>query len=167
MLHLVLGGARSGKTRYALKCVQQEPPPWYYLATAQPLDAEMQHRIALHQQERGEQWRHLEVPFHLAATLQENLLGPLVVDCMTMWLTNMMLQGYDVAAEKRHVLHALERAGKRQHVVVVSNEVGLGIVPENALARRFRDEAGLLNQELAQIADHVVLIAAGLPLVLK
>jgi adenosylcobinamide kinase/adenosylcobinamide-phosphate guanylyltransferase len=166
-LTLVLGGARSGKSRYAEGLVTALPPPWLYVATAEGLDDEMRVRIAEHKRRRGEGWDTIEVPLGLAETIGQygGRHSVLLIDCLTLWLSNLMLAGRDPTAERTKLLQAL--TGSDKTIVVVSNEVGLGLVPENALARRFRDEQGRLNDEVAAIADHVVLMTAGLPLVVK
>jgi adenosylcobinamide kinase/adenosylcobinamide-phosphate guanylyltransferase len=166
-LTLVLGGARSGKSRHAEALLAAMPPPWHYVATAQAFDAEMEERIALHRARRDGRWVTHDAPFELAATLDGIADGPapVLVDCLTLWLTNVMLAERDVAAEVDALDAALDRA--RAPIVLVSNEVGLGIVPDNALARRFRDEAGRLHQRLAARADSVLLMVAGLPLTVK
>lgn len=161
---LVLGGARSGKTRHALGLAEALPGPLRYIATAEALDGEMAERIARHQAERGPRWTTLEAPLDLAGALAQ-AGGPALVDCLTLWLSNLMLAGRDVDAEAEHLVAALRAAA--HPVILVSNEVGLGIVPDNALAREFRDRAGRLNQAVAAAAGRVVFIAAGLPLVLK
>jgi adenosylcobinamide kinase/adenosylcobinamide-phosphate guanylyltransferase len=159
---LILGGARSGKSARALALAIGRPRT--FVATAEPLDAEMAERIARHRSERGPDWRLIETPLDLAPTVAAHREGALVVDCLTLWLSNLMHAGRDVAAETEALLDALGGSGR---VILVSNEVGLSIAPENALARAFRDEQGRLNQRLAAVADHVELIAAGLPLALK
>ena len=166
-LTLVLGGARSGKSRYAEALIAALPPPWLYIATAEALDEEMRQRIAEHRLRRGENWMTLDVPLDLADALGVHSApyGAVLIDCLTLWLSNVLLAGRDAVGERTRLLEALRSA--ETPVIAVSNEVGLGIVPENALARRFRDEQGRLNAEVAAIADHVVLMAAGLPLVLK
>ena len=166
-LTLILGGARSGKSRYAEGLVALLPPPWLYVATAEALDDEMRERIAEHRQRRGLDWDVLEVPLDLASVVARGSARhkALLIDCLTLWLSNVILAGRDPVAERDGLLHALRRAD--QPIVAVSNEVGLGVVPDNGLARRFRDEQGRLNAEIAAVADHVVLMAAGLPLVLK
>ena len=166
-LTLVIGGARSGKSRFAEGLAASYAPPWLYIATAEALDAEMQGRIQEHRQRRGPMWRTLEAPRDLAAVLPEpgGDCGVVLIDCLTLWLSNIMLAGRDVDATRAELLDALDRA--ETPVIAVSNEVGLGIVPDNPLARRFRDEQGRLNAEVAAIADRVVLTAAGLPLTLK
>lgn len=166
-LTLVLGGARSGKSRHAEGLVARAAPPWLYVATAQAFDDEMRSRIDLHRQRRDANWRTLEAPRDLPAVIRaEAGRGPaLLVDCLTLWLSNVMLADADVAAACDDLLMALrDTAGP---VVLVSNEVGWGIVPDNALARRFRDAQGVLNTRVAEVADRVILVAAGLPLVLK
>lgn len=165
-LTLVLGGARSGKSRHAEGLVLAFPPPWTYVATAQALDAEMAARICRHRACRGQGWQTLDVPLDLAGTLCAIPAGrPVLVDCLTLWLTNVMLGGRDEEAESRRLCDVLSRP--RGPWMAVANEVGLGIVPDNALARRFRDAAGRLNQMVAQKADSVVLMVAGLPLKVK
>lgn len=162
---LVLGGARSGKSRHAEALVTAHPPPWLYLATAEAGDAEMQARVAAHRARRGAEWRTVEVRRELAAALADVPDRPALVDCLTLWLSNLMLAEADIDREAAALEAALQR--RTAPTVLVANEVGLGIVPENALARRFRDAAGLLNQRIATLADYVVFVAAGLPLVLK
>ncbi len=165
-LTLVLGGARSGKSRYAEGLFAVLPPPRIYMATAEAGDAEMAERIALHRARRGKDWQTIEAPHDLAAALVEiDSNAPALVDCLTLWLSNRMLAGADVEAETMHVEAAL--ASRRGPVILVSNEVGSGIVPDNALARRFRDLQGRLNQRMAARAARVVLMVAGLPLVVK
>ena len=165
-LTLVLGGARSGKSRHAEALVTALPRPWRYIATGEPRDNEMAARIAEHRARRGREWQTIEAPRDLAAALATVPAGAAVlVDCLTLWLSNVMLAGADVDAEIARFERALaERTGP---VVLVANEVGLGIVPENALARRFRDAAGRLNQRLADRADRVVLLVAGIPMKVK
>ncbi len=166
-LTLVLGGARSGKSRHAEGLVAAMPAPWLYIATAEGLDDEMRQRIAEHRRRRGSDWETLDAPIALpeAVAGHSSGHGAVLIDCLTLWLSNIMLSGRDAKAERGRLLQALRGADKP--VVAVSNEVGLGVVPDNALARRFRDEQGRLNAEVAALADHVVLMAAGLPLVLK
>jgi adenosylcobinamide kinase / adenosylcobinamide-phosphate guanylyltransferase len=166
-LTLVLGGARSGKSRYAESLITALPPPWIYLATAQAGDEEMAQRIAAHRERRGAAgWQTIEAPHDVAGALATAVAHvPLLIDCMTLWLTNRMLAETDLDAETARVEEALVR--RSGFAVLVSNEVGYGIVPDNALARRFRDAQGRLNQRLAARADRVVLVVAGLPLLLK
>jgi len=163
---LVLGGARSGKSRYAETLVEALPAPWIYVATAEALDGEMRTRIAIHQARRDARWRTMEVSRALPEALDDMPAGGTVlVDCLTLWLTNLLLDDADIPAAIERLEESLRRpAGP---IVLVSNEVGLGIVPEHALARRFRDEAGRLHQRVAALADHVVLMVAGIPMVVK
>jgi len=166
---LVLGGARSGKSALAerVTLAQAGGHAPVYIATAQAWDDEMRDRIALHQQMRaGQGWRTIEAPLDLPAALGDLPRNtPVLIDCLTLWLSNLLLAETDIPAQSRHLRQAL--AAHAGPVVAVANEVGLGIVPDNALARRFRDAAGRLNQDLAQQADCVVFVAAGLPMVLK
>jgi adenosylcobinamide kinase / adenosylcobinamide-phosphate guanylyltransferase len=164
-LTLVLGGARSGKSKYAESLITALPPSWVYVATAEPLDAEMTERIAVHRARRGGDWRTIEAPHDLVGALAAPAGAPVLVDCLTLWLSNRMLAQADVDAETARLEDALER--RASPLVLVSNEVGSGIVPDNALARRFRDLQGRLNQRMAARADRVVLMVAGLPLTVK
>jgi adenosylcobinamide kinase / adenosylcobinamide-phosphate guanylyltransferase len=164
---LVLGGARSGKSRHAEELVLRHKGECIYIATAEPGDEEMQRRIADHRRQRGTQWRTVEEPIELPSALQrtcgESKL--VLVDCITLWLSNLMLQEMDVRGEIDRFCAMLPRL--EGTVILVSNEVGFGIVPENALARRFRDEAGFANQRIAAACDEVVVMFAGLALKLK
>jgi adenosylcobinamide kinase / adenosylcobinamide-phosphate guanylyltransferase len=164
-LALVLGGARSGKSRYAETLVEAAGSG-VYLATAAALDAEMAERIRRHRERRGKSWTTLEEPLEIARALTAVAAGrPVLVDCLTLWLSNVIAAGRDVERETDALIDAL--AHRDALVIAVANEVGLGIVPENALARLFRDHAGRLNQRVAARADRVVFMAAGLPLTLK
>lgn len=162
-LTLVLGGARSGKSRHAEALVMQQPGPWRYVATGQAFDDEMRARIAAHRAGRAPGWVTIEAPVHLAEALSAP--GPVLVDCLTLWLTNLMLGGHAVEAETAGLERAI--AARAGVTVLVSNEVGLGIVPEHALARRFRDAAGVLHQRLAARAGSVILMVAGIPMKVK
>ena len=165
-LTLVIGGARSGKSRFAEKLVGSTLYPRRYIATAEAWDDEMRARIAQHRLDRGADWITVEAPHDLAAALRDCQRDEVVLlDCATLWLTNRMLAGANLATEGAALVTALTDCAAP--VVVVSNEVGWSIVPENALARAFRDEQGRLNQRLAAQADLVVAVMAGLPLVLK
>ncbi len=161
----MLGGARSGKSRYAESLVTALPPPWLYVATAEAGDSEMVARVAAHQARRGPSWTTIETPRNVAETLGTHADTPTLVDCLTLWLSNVMLADADVDAEIEQLDGALARAAAP--IVLVANEVGFGIVPDSALGRRFRDLQGLLNQRIAARADRVVLVVAGLPLILK
>lgn len=164
---LVLGGARSGKSAFAEHLARQGGRERIYLATAEAGDGEMAERIARHRADRGEGWMTIEEPLSVAATLASHA-GPgrvVLVDCLTLWLSNVMLAGRDIAAESAVLCAALTAV--RGPVVLVSNETGLGLVPETPLGRVFRDAQGRLNQAVAQVAGNVVFVAAGLPLRLK
>jgi adenosylcobinamide kinase/adenosylcobinamide-phosphate guanylyltransferase len=164
-ISLVLGGARSGKSRYAESLIGERPA--IYIATAEAHDDEMADRIRRHQARRGANWTTREAPVELAAVLRiESQPGRVVlVDCLTLWLSNLLGAGRDPAADSAALIECL--SGLPAPVIFVANEVGLGIVPDNALARQFRNDAGRLNQQIAGIADRVVFVAAGLPLILK
>ena len=165
-LTFLLGGARSGKSAHAERLATALPAPWTYIATAQAYDEEMRERIAHHRARRGEGWRTVDAPLDLAGALETMPAGqPVLVDCLTLWLTNVMLAEGDVEAECKRLAATLSRP--RGPWVVVSNEVGLGIVPDNALARRFRDAAGRLNQKIAARANRVLFMVAGLPMQVK
>jgi adenosylcobinamide kinase/adenosylcobinamide-phosphate guanylyltransferase len=164
---LVLGGARSGKSSYAERITVAHPRGCVYLATAGIGDDEMAERVRLHRARREAHWRTVEAPLEIgAAIVAETEQGAAVlVDCLTLWLSNLMAADRDPARETEELVRALGQAGGP--VIFVSNEVGLGIVPDNALARAFRDHAGRMNQRIAEIANDVVFVAAGLPLRLK
>ncbi|MFN3822584.1 MAG: bifunctional adenosylcobinamide kinase/adenosylcobinamide-phosphate guanylyltransferase [Pseudorhodobacter sp.] len=165
-LTVVTGGARSGKSRFAEGLVRATGRSAVYIATAEAWDDEMRARIDAHRTDRGEGWQTVEAPLDLAGALGRATADQTVlVDCATLWLTNAMLAERDIAQETDRLLAALGDC--RALVVVVTNEVGWSVVPENALARRFRDEQGRLNQRLAAAAGRVALVVAGLPLWLK
>lgn len=165
-LTFIIGGARSGKSAHAEALMTASPSPWAYIATAEAYDDEMRERIALHRARRGEGWATVDAPLDLAAAIEAlSDHQPVLIDCLTLWLTNHMLAERDLDAECRRLVDVLSRP--RGPWFVVSNEVGLGIVPDNALARRFRDAAGRLNQQVAAVADTVLLMVAGLPLKVK
>lgn len=163
---LVLGGASSGKSAFAERLVSGLGRPRAYIATAEAWDDEMRDRIARHREQRGLGWRTVEAPRDLAGALGRVPAGEAVlVDCATLWLSNRMLADDDLEAAEAELLAGL--AACPAPVVMVSNEVGFGIVPDTPLGRRFREAQGRLNQSLAAQADLVVLVAAGLPLALK
>lgn len=162
---LVTGGARSGKSAIAERLALGFTGGATYIATAQAFDGEMATRIADHRARRGPEWRDVEAPLDLAGALAQSDGAPCLVDCLTLWLTNVMLADRDWRDESTGLLAAL--AARTAPVVLVTNEVGGGIVPENALARAFRDRAGLLNQQVAGMADEVVLAVCGLPIKVK
>jgi adenosylcobinamide kinase / adenosylcobinamide-phosphate guanylyltransferase len=164
-LTLVIGGARSGKSRYAESVIAALPPPWTYVATAAAGDDEMAARIKIHRQRRSPQWRTIEAPRDLQAAFAACGTMPVLVDCLTLWLSNLLLDEADIDAE----IESLEKilAATAAPIVLVANEVGCGIVPDNPLGRRFRDLQGILNQRVAALADRVVFMVAGLPLAVK
>ena len=164
--HLMLGGARSGKTRRALKLARAQPRR-VYLATAEALDEEMRLRITRHQSERDSTWKTIEEPLDLAGALvgADRAETAIVIDCLTVWLSNLMHAERDIDAATGSLTAAI--AATEATLIFVSNEVGLGIVPDNALARAFRDAQGRLNQDIAAAVDHVDFVAAGLALNLK
>lgn len=164
---LVLGGARSGKSRLAEQLVEGSGRDPVYVATATAGDGEMTDRIARHRERRGERWRTVEEPVDLCGVLQDSASADnaVLVDCLTLWLTNLMLRDADIDSEIGRLVNLLPTLSGP--VVLVSNEVGLGIVPENAMARAFRDHAGRLHQAVAGEAEQVLFVAAGLPLTLK
>lgn len=163
---LVLGGARSGKTGHAQSRAEALPGSLTMIVTAQAFDDEMTARIERHKADRGGRWTTVEAPLYLAAALRALSASDVaVVDCLTLWLSNLMAAERDVEAARAELVEAV--AACPAALWLVSNEVGWGIVPDNALARRFRDEAGFLHQALARVADEAVLVVAGLPLVLK
>jgi len=163
---LITGGARSGKSRHAEERVLAMPGHPVYIATAEALDDEMHARIAAHQARRDARWGDHPAPLDLVGALDAtDGVGPRLVDCLTLWLTNLLFAERDLAAEGEALCAALVR--QRSPVVLVTNEVGFGIVPENALARQFRDAAGRLAQDVGAVADEVVLVVAGQPLRIK
>jgi adenosylcobinamide kinase/adenosylcobinamide-phosphate guanylyltransferase len=164
-LTLVIGGARSGKSRFAERLIAAQLPPWTYVATAEAGDHEMMARIRVHRHRRGTDWRTIEAPRDLTAAIAAGAGGPVLVDCLTLWLSNIMLADMEIEPEIDKLEAAL--AATAAPVVVVANEVGLGIVPEFPLGRRFRDMQGVLNQRIAAGADRVILMVAGLPLAVK
>jgi adenosylcobinamide kinase / adenosylcobinamide-phosphate guanylyltransferase len=162
----VVGGARSGKSGLAERLACATGRPRRYVATAEAWDDEMRTRIAQHRHDRGTGWTTVEAPLDLCGALATaNPSDVVLVDCATLWLTNHLLAGHDTEEESRQLLRALSSCPVP--VIIVSNEVGWGIVPDNALARRFRDAQGRLNQQLAAQAGLVIGVMAGLPMVLK
>ncbi len=164
---LVIGARRSGKSRYAEACVAESGLTPVYIATAEPGDDEMAERIAMHRRQRGDAWRTIEEPLDLPAALVA-AVGPdriVLVDCLTLWLSNLMHAGRDIDASVDALLAALDAASGP--AILVSNEVGAGIVPANALSRLYADAQGILNQKVAATVSRVVLMTAGIPLQIK
>lgn len=163
----VIGGARSGKSRYAQDRIEALPGRLAFIATAEPRDAEMADRIARHQADRGTRWTAHEAPVNLPEVIidVQASADAILVDCLTLWLSNLLLGRHDIGVATSALDDALRQC--RVPTALVANEVGLGIVPTNELARKFRDEAGRLNQRVAAMAEEVILVAAGLPLALK
>ncbi len=169
MKELILGGVRSGKSRLAEQHAIASGLEVVYIATATAEDDEMQQRIAHHRQQRPSTWQVIEEPLKLATVLQQQAAADrcLLVDCLTLWLTNLLLSDEVgmLARERDALIEQLQDLPG--HIILVSNETGMGIVPQGELARRFGDEAGMLHQKLARICDRVILTVAGLPQVLK
>lgn len=166
-IHLILGGARSGKSRFAEDIINQAGGG-FYIATGRAWDDEMANRIDLHKQSRGDHWQTIEEPLELCAALRTCNTSdgkPVLVDCLTLWLTNLMLEDRDIEAEFSDLCELVPTLDIP--VLLVSNEVGFGIVPENAMARAFRDHAGRLHQRIAGLADRVTLVVAGIPMQVK
>ena len=164
---LVLGGARSGKSAFAEALAHDARERCVYVATAERVDDEMAARIEAHRARRGAHWRTVEAPVGLAEAVRRESVSRacLLVDCLTVWLGNLVHRGHDVDAAREALLESL--AAAPGPVVLVANEVGLGIVPDNAMARAFRDHAGRLNQAVAAVAGRVYFVAAGIPMTMK
>nr|WP_306266663.1 bifunctional adenosylcobinamide kinase/adenosylcobinamide-phosphate guanylyltransferase [Pararhizobium sp. IMCC3301] len=164
---LILGGARSGKSAYGEEVVLSCGGVPHYIATASALDTEMQRRIEQHRSRRGPQWKLTEEPLELCDALRQadRNSKAVLVDCLTLWLSNLMHNERDITGETDRLIELL--SGLHATIVFVSNEVGLGIVPENRLARQFRDHQGQINRRIASCVDRVDFVAAGLPLTLK
>jgi adenosylcobinamide kinase / adenosylcobinamide-phosphate guanylyltransferase len=170
---LILGGARSGKSAHAEGLIEAVGGG-VYVATAESFDTEMRDRIHVHQKRRGDQWQTIEEPLDLSGAIARARLAgsgaPVLVDCLTLWVSNLMAADKEIDQAVSLLIETLGHSGSPTPdtpVVLVSNEVGLGIVPDNELARRFRDHAGYVNQQIAAVADRVIFVAAGLPVILK
>jgi adenosylcobinamide kinase/adenosylcobinamide-phosphate guanylyltransferase len=169
----ILGGCRSGKSRHALELANKfTENQKIFIATCIPSDEEMKQRVAHHQKDRGKSWKTLEVPIHLPEAISKNSsqCHVILVDCITLWVSNLLLEMQisgmnDIIEPINRLIHSLETA--QCSVILVSNEVGTGIVPENQLARLFRDITGMVNQKLAACADKVIWMVAGIPVTLK
>ncbi|MBW2616425.1 MAG: bifunctional adenosylcobinamide kinase/adenosylcobinamide-phosphate guanylyltransferase [Deltaproteobacteria bacterium] len=165
----VMGGARSGKSSWALRYAEENYGSYLYLATAEVLDEEMAERVRLHRESRSAKWRLVEEPLMIAEALETKCAGvdAVLIDCLTVWLSNVLLKMGDeqIATYEDSLFEAISR--KKQSIIAVANEVGTGVVPEYALGRKFRDLAGSLNQRIAGMADKVIYMIAGLPMCLK
>ncbi|MFC1821266.1 bifunctional adenosylcobinamide kinase/adenosylcobinamide-phosphate guanylyltransferase [Thermodesulfobacteriota bacterium] len=168
-LVLVLGGARSGKSSWALRYVEEHYNSFLFMATAEVRDQEMAERIRKHKASRGPKWDLLEESLEISEALNARCdhVEAVLIDCLTIWLSNVMLNGQDenIQSYQQKLLEIL--SAKQQAITIVSNEVGSGIVPQSAMGREFRDQAGLLNQRVAAVADKVILMIAGFPLYVK
>jgi adenosylcobinamide kinase/adenosylcobinamide-phosphate guanylyltransferase len=166
---LITGGARSGKSSYALRNAGDLWGRKAFIATMQPIDAETRERIEMHRAERGEGWETFEEPLEVPSLIRQlsEEYGTVVIDCLTLWLSNLMQAERDVEAETEALLRVLREKLFTGGIILVTNEVGMGIVPENELARRFRDQAGMLNRRVAEVAEEVYLMVAGSPLCVK
>jgi adenosylcobinamide kinase/adenosylcobinamide-phosphate guanylyltransferase len=162
---LFLGGARSGKSRLAQAAAEACDGPLIYIATAEAGDREMADRITRHRADRGDRWTTVECPIELVEAIGSHSAEPVLVDCLTLWLSNLMLDGQDVPHHGKALIEAI--AARHAPLILVSNEVGLGLVPETPIGRSFRDEAGRLNQAVAAATRNVMFVAAGLALRLK
>jgi len=179
---LITGGARSGKSSFALKEASEISGKKAYIATAEALDGEMKERIEKHKRDRGNEWDTYEEPVKIQTVIKaiEGRYNAIVIDCLTLWLSNMMCRGAETADEINNLIDVLTNVGAglalpnkigepmpAPTIFIVSNEVGMGIVPENEMARKFRDMAGTLNQKVAEVANEVYLIIAGIPVRIK
>ncbi|SIN64325.1 adenosylcobinamide kinase /adenosylcobinamide-phosphate guanylyltransferase [Parasphingorhabdus marina DSM 22363] len=164
---LILGGTRSGKSRFGQQLAEEYGGQMLYVATAEAFDAEMTDRINRHREDRGSNWQTIEEQMNIAHMIRDNASPGtvLLVDCLTIWLSNLMLSEADIAFELDNLSEALRKSDGP--VILVSNEVGSGVVPESPLGREFRDQSGWMNQRLAREAGEVALVTAGLPLWLK
>jgi adenosylcobinamide kinase/adenosylcobinamide-phosphate guanylyltransferase len=165
VLTFVIGGSRSGKSSFALEHASAVQGSKAFIATAQAFDDEMKERIGRHKLERPADWKTFEEPISIADLINNNAHDVVLIDCLTLWLSNLIMNDADIEAEIESLISAA--SGCKSSLFIVSNEVGMGIVPENAVARKFRDYAGLLNRRVAEIADEVYLVTAGIPLKIK
>jgi len=184
LITFIIGGARSGKSSFALNLANNytsakegvrggdmvsPTPKKAYIATAQALDDEMKERIEKHKKERPEEWMTFEEPLNISALIKDiqDKYDVILLDCLTLWLSNLMLNNFDTNKEIESLINALRFTPNVPRMFIVSNEVGTGIVPDNELPRRFRDLAGYLNQKVAEIADEAYLVTAGIPIKIK
>jgi adenosylcobinamide kinase/adenosylcobinamide-phosphate guanylyltransferase len=165
----VTGGAKSGKSSFVLSEAAKHEGQKAFMATAEALDEEMQDRIERHKLQRGEDWDTYEEPLHIAETVAKlaSSYSVIVLDCLTLWLSNAMHRNTDIEVEMGKFLNILGQSKQDCYIYIVSNEVGAGIVPENALAREFRDLAGTMNQRVAGVSDEVFMVVAGIPVKIK
>lgn len=163
----IIGGARSGKSSFALKEASTIPGKKAYIATAEALDSEMKVRIERHKKDRGNNWDTYEEPLKIAEIFREikDKYNVIVIDCLTLWLSNLIHSNKDIEGEIESFCHLLSTV--HCSLFIVSNEVGMGIVPDNEMAREFRDMTGVLNQKIAETADEVYLVTAGIPVKIK
>jgi adenosylcobinamide kinase/adenosylcobinamide-phosphate guanylyltransferase len=167
---LVIGGCRSGKSSHALNLANQIAGQKIFIATCTPHDKEMEERVLLHKKQRNRAWTTLEVPVHLPEEISKNSQkeNVILVDCLTLWISNLMLENNDQENTDGHIRKLVRSLEEAQcPIILVSNEVGTGIVPENRLARQFRDIAGFTNQKVAACADKVIWMVAGIPVGVK
>lgn len=169
LITFIIGGARGGKSRFALEKAALYSGKKAYIATAQALDDEMKERIDKHKKERTEEWMTFEEPLNISALIKDiqDKYNVILLDCLTLWLSNLMLNNFDANKEIEGLINALRFTPNASRMFIVSNEVGMGIVPDNELSRRFRDLSGCLNQKVAGIADEVYLVTAGIPIKIK
>jgi adenosylcobinamide kinase / adenosylcobinamide-phosphate guanylyltransferase len=165
----ITGGARSGKSTHTLKEASRLAGKKAYIATAEALDEEMRDRIEGHKKQRGKDWDTYEEPLRIAGVIQktEDKYTAIVIDCLTLWLSNIMHSGLNINQKIEKLIETLRITHHTSRIYIVSNEVGMGIVPENEMARRFRDMAGILNQKVAEISDEVYMLVAGIPMKIK
>ena len=168
-LVLVLGGSRSGKSTWALRYIEEHYSSYLFLATAEALDKEMEERVRLHKESRDSKWELIEEPLEISGSLDADCghVDAVLIDCMTVWLSNVLLKQGDNQVKPYQERLFKSLSGRKQSIVIVSNEVGAGIVPEHALGRKYRDLSGILNQKIAALADKVIFIIAGLPVCIK
>jgi adenosylcobinamide kinase/adenosylcobinamide-phosphate guanylyltransferase len=167
MIRFIIGGARSGKSSYAENLAKHNDSGVIYVATAQAYDDEMHGRIEQHKQQRPGEWLTFEEPLEISKVIQDESHSKncLLIDCLTLWLTNLLCADKNIADYKQQLINALNNA--KGDIILVSNETGMGVVPMGELTRRYCDEAGWLHQEVAALADQVVLMVAGIPVVIK
>jgi len=170
-IRFVLGGCRSGKSNYALTYANEHwQSPKCFIATSEPLDQEMQSRITNHQKERGQDWHTIECPIKIYETIlnESHKFNVMLLDCITLWVSNLMCQDLNEIAIKKQIALLLEALKNTAcPIMIVSNEVGLGIVPDNAMARLYRDLVGFANQQITTISEQVVFMVAGIPMTIK